>query len=610
MPKVFFGFRHSMALIGNIILLAGLVIGCVAPPAPAPTVTSVPPTAVLPSATATSAPTAAPTQAQPVPVNLWLTTSADQAVLLEPQPALAFEEQDLSAERVIYVNENHFYQQMDGFGASMTDSSAWLIYTQLSEAQRSAVMTALFSPTEGIGVSVTRIPMGASDFANGAHYSYDDMPPGETDPELAHFSIDHDRAYIIPALQDALQLNPSLKIIASPWSPPAWMKDSDSLLHGSLKPEYYATLAQYFVKFIQAYEAENLPIYAITLQNEPYYEPYSYPGMRLNPPDAAKLVKDYFRPAFDAAGLETKILVWDHNWDEWKYPLAVLNDPDAKAALDGTAWHCYAGSVIAQGIIHDAHPDKDIYFTECSGGTWISGFEAGFRSDMKDLVIGSTRNWAKVVNKWNLALDAQHNPHSGGCATCDGFVTIKPKTETGFSYNFDYYSFGHASKFVKPGAYRIASTSFTYQGLESVAFKNPDGSKVLIVANTSTAEKAFVVRWGGRSLAYALPSGAAATLAWQGEQQIRTAPAAPGDLVSTNSAGRVVLKWEFSPLAVSYTVKRAEQTGGPYTVVASELNVPEFFDTGLEAGKTYYYVVSAANALGESSDSAEVQAAP
>jgi glucosylceramidase len=436
------------------------------------------------------------------------------------------------------------------------------------------------------------------------------MPPGQADPDLAHFSIEHDQAYIIPAIQDAFKINPSLKLIASPWSPPAWMKDSDSLVKGTLQSKYYSAWAQYFVKFIQAYQAEDLPIYAITIQNEPQYEPNTYPGMRLEATDEAELVKSYLGPAFQAAGINTKILIWDHNWDKWSYPIEVLDDPQAKAIVDGSAFHCYAGSVIAQGIVHDAHPDKNLYFTECSGGTWIPSFADGFKSDMKNLVIGATRNWAKTVIKWNIALDASHNPHSGGCATCDGLVTIDPKSESGFTYNFDYYSIGQASKFVLPGAYRISSTTFTFSGFESTAFMNTDGSKVLIVSNTTSNVVPFVVRWGNRALTYTLPAGSAATFTWNGAQENPAPPTPPTDLTALGKTSKINIKWEFSPLAATYTVKRSDQLGGPYTVVAAGIGLPEYFDTQVAAGSTYYYVVSAVNELGESPDSAEASAVP
>jgi len=589
--------NHFILRLTRIILATVLLVGCTNTVGSSPTQTA-----------EVSIPTT-PTAEADVPVHVWLTAS-DQTQLLEPQPDISFKSNVPAEGKKIYVNENHHYQQMDGFGASMTDSSAWLIYTQLNETQSAGVMNALFSPTNGIGISVTRIPMGASDFVNGAAYTYDDMLPGQTDPELAHFSIEHDLAYIIPALQDALKINPNLKVMASPWSAPAWMKTSDALGNGSLLPEYYSAYANYFVKFIQAYAAENIPIYAITLQNEPHHEPYSYPGLRMEAEEAAEFVKDHLGPAFEAAGLEIKILIWDHNWDEPEYPITLLDDSDAKAFVDGSAFHCYGGTVIAQGLVHDAHPDMDIYFTECSGGAWIPSFAEGIKRDMKDLVIGSTRNWAKTVIKWNLALDSSYGPHNGGCGNCYGFVTITPETETGFTFNYDYYSIGHASKFVTSGAYRIASTSFQYEGLESVAFQNPDASKVLIVSNTHTTDKVFTVQWGDQAFAYTLPSGTIATFTWDGAQVVLSKPTHPTNLKVRASGDKLIINWEFSHLADSYTIKRSDTPGGEYTVIATDVRAPEYFDTEAVAGATHSYVVSAVNVFGESLDSAEASTTP
>lgn len=560
-------------------------------------------------ATPSAIPTVTPTNMPPITIHAWVTAS-DQSHLLEPQADITFTPNFSGNGKAIYINENHLYQQMDGFGASITDSSAWLIYTQLSESQRADAMITLFSPQDGIGVSITRIPMGASDFVHGDAYTYDDMPLGQTDPDLEHFSIDHDRDYIIPSIQDALKINPNLKVIASPWSAPAWMKTSDALGHGSLLPEFYQAFAEYFVKFIQAYEAENIPIYAITLQNEPHHEPKSYPGMRMEPSEAADFVKNHLGPAFNSAGIETKILIWDHNWDEYEYPLAVLDDSDAKAFIDGTAFHCYGGTVIAQGLVHDAYPDMDIYFTECSGGAWIPSFAEGMQRDMKDLVIGSTRNWAKTVIKWNLALDSSYGPHNGGCSNCYGFLTITPETDIGFTFNYDYFSIGHASKFVIPGAYRIASTSYQYQGLESVAFKNPDGSKVLIVSNTSFSDKSFNAHWGNQGFFYSLPGGTTATFTWEGEQPTVSAPTPPIKLTTRVIGDQLILNWEFSSLANSYKIKRANNPNGPYTVIATDIKVPEYFDKEAIIGNTYYYVVAAVNSFGESSDSEAASVVP
>jgi glucosylceramidase len=602
-------FQQFSGVWTKVVLLAVLISGCTAAPSPTPFT-------AVPSAT-TAVPTAIPVTPTPeataiprdaIPVKVWL-SSADQSTLLAPRPDIAFAA-DASSDNVIYVNENNRYQQIDGFGASMTDASAWLIYTQMPAAQRQDLMTKLFSRTDGIGISVMRIPMGASDFVTGQPYTYDDMPAGQADPHLAHFSIEHDRAYILPAIQDAFKINPDMKLIASPWSPPAWMKDSDRLGKGTLQSQYYSAWAQYFVKFIQAYQAENLPIYAVTLQNEPQFEPGTYPGMRLEAANEAMLVKSYLAPAFKAAGIDSRILIWDHNWDKWKYPLEVLNDAEARAVIDGSAFHCYAGNVAGQGIVHDAFPDKNLYFTECSGGTWIGGFAEGFKSDMKGLIVGATRNWARTVIKWNLALDTSHDPHSGGCATCDGLVTIDPAAGSGFTYNFDYYTIGQASKFVMPGAYRIASSSYTFYGFESTAFKNPDGSKVLIVSNTTSTAIPFVVRWGRRTLAYTLPAASAVTFTWNGAQENSTQPVAPADLTTVANPGQITVKWEFSPQALTYTLKRSTQPGGPYTVIATGILLPEYYDTQIKAETTYYYIVSAVNELGEGPDSTEARAQP
>lgn len=588
-----------MPRIFSLFFLVSLLAAC-APAAPAPTQIAATPTA-------TAEPTA--TAIPDVQVKAWLTT-ADQSQLLAPQPDLFFSAQPASGAKKIFVNEFNRYQTMDGFGAAMTDSSAWLLYTQLSAEQREKAMRALFSPTDGIGVSVIRVPMGASDFVNGDHYTYNDMPPGGTDPELVHFSIEHDLAYIVPAIRDALKLNPQLKIMVSPWSAPAWMKDSGQLGYGKLLPQHYPAYAQYFVKFIQAYKEQGIPVYAVTIQNEPHHEPHSYPGLRMEPAEMADFVKNHLGPAFQSASLETKILVWDHNWDEPDYPIEILDDPDAKAFIAGSAFHCYKGTVMAQGLVHAAHPDRDLYFTECSGGAWIPNFGEGFKRDMKDLLIGSPRYWAKTVLKWNLALDVKSGPHTGGCGNCYGFLQIDPALPDGFTPMYEYYAFGHASKFVAPEAYRIASTSHPYDGMESVAYLNPDGSKVLILANTRATEKEFAVYWGDLSFSYTLPGGAAATFTWSDAPLAARPPAPPTELSVKALAGKAVLTWEFSPTAETYTVKRAEVPGGPYTVIAEGIPLPEYFDASVQPGVSYSYVVSAVNGRGQGADSKEASLLP
>nr|WP_306812947.1 S-layer homology domain-containing protein [Paenibacillus soyae] len=420
----------------------------------------------------------------------------------------------------ISVDERETFQTIEGFGASMTDSSAWLIDNKLTAPQRNELMSRLFSREDGIGISYIRVPMGSSDFALG-NYTYNDMPQGETDPSLNSFSIAHDKDYIIPLLQQAKLLNPDLKLMGTPWSAPAWMKTNGSLMQGKLKPEYYGVYAEYFRKFIEAYEAEGLPIHAITLQNEPHFEPSGYPGMRMEPSEQIALAKE-LGPLLAEEELNTKIVVWDHNWDEPQYPIQVLNDEEARTYIAGSAFHGYAGSVDAQQQVHDAHPDKEIYFTESSGGEFAPNFGDNLKWDVQNLIIGATRYWAKTSLKWNLALDQNHGPQNGGCHDCRGFVTINvddiAPENTEVTFNEEYYAFGHASKFVVPGAVRIDSNTLGAGSIENVAFKNPDGSKVVVALNSGADAETFKLRWGSQSFSYTLPAGAVATFKWSGEQ--------------------------------------------------------------------------------------------
>lgn len=441
-------------------------------------------------------------------------SSEEQHETLQEKPPLTF-----GAARTpnltITVNDAVKYQQIDGFGASLTDSSAWLLWNKLTEAQRKEALQMLFSPSKGIGLSVLRQPMGASDFAL-SDYSYDDLPAGSNqqgDPQLQHFSIDHDRAYILPLLREALGLNPNLKIIASPWSPPGWMKTSGSMIQGALLPSAYAPLAKYFVQFVQQYEAAGVPIYAITMQNEPMYIPNDYPGMNLTAREQSEFLGNSLGPAFRDARLKTKILVFDHNWDLIAYPIQVLSDAKAAAFAAGTATHCYGGNVTAQNELHERFPDKDIWMTECSGGEWQKG---KLLQEQVRLVIGATRNWAKSVVLWNLALDQNHEPFLGGCTTCRGVITVNHASQpTKIEPTVDYTALAHASKFVMSGAYRVESNTFGEGSLEDVAFRNPDGSIVLLVLNSGGSTATFNIGWAGKYAAYKLPPASVATFRWK-----------------------------------------------------------------------------------------------
>ena len=444
-------------------------------------------------------------------VSVWETT-ADQSRLLAPQTGAVFATGTGSAGQTITVNPSTTYQSMTGFGASLTDSSAWLI---ANSPQRNTIMSKLFDPGQGIGLDFLRQPIGASDFARSL-YSYDDMPAGQTDPGLAHFSIAHDNAYVLPVLQQALQLNPATTVMATPWSAPGWMKTGGSMIGGTVSSANYQAYANYLVKFLQAYKAAGVPVSLLTAQNEPEYSPSDYPGATFSSADETNLIGNYLGPAVKAAGLSTGILAYDHNWDDPGYPSAILGNATASSYTAGVAWHCYAGNPTAQTTVHNSFPAKDAYFTECSGsqsGNPANTFADSLDWQTENLVIGATRNWAKSVVTWNMALDPSGGP-SMNCTTCTGVVTVNNGNGSA-TYNAEYYGLGQASKFVKPGAVRIDSNTFGPGNLEDVAFRNPDGSIALLVLNADTSNsRTFNVSQNGQSFSYSLPAKAVATFTW------------------------------------------------------------------------------------------------
>jgi glucosylceramidase len=437
-------------------------------------------------------------------------SSEDLRESLQEKPPLHFAP-SREAGPTIEVDDSVKYQQIGGFGASLTDSSAWLISQKLTSRQRHELLQMLFDPKKGIGLSMLRQPMGASDFAL-KDYTYDDMSEGQTDPDMKNFSIDHDRDQIIPILREALALNGNLKIIGSPWSPPGWMKTSGSMIQGTLLPSAYAPLAKYFVRYVQAYEASGVPIFAVTPQNEPLNIPNDYPGMGMSADEQTKFIRENLGPAFRNSGIKSKILVFDHNWDLIDFPIKVLSDRQAAAFIPGIAIHCYGGSPTAQTELHNRFPDMDIWLTECSGGEWQKG---RLLEEQVRLIISTTRNWAKSVILWNLALNQNHEPFLGGCRTCRGVVTIDDSVSPSrIMPTVDFTALGHASKFVAPGAFRIDSSTFEQDRLESVAFRNPDGSIVLIVLNSGTTAATFNLSWKDKYASYHLEPAAVATFRW------------------------------------------------------------------------------------------------
>jgi glucosylceramidase len=412
---------------------------------------------------------------------------------------------------VIDVDAQERFQSIDGFGASLTDSSAWLLQEQLSSVARQEVMHKLFDPQKGIAVSFLRQPLGASDLARN-HYSYEDMPQGQRDTDLVHFSIQHDEAYILPVIREALQLNPAISVMVTPWSPPGWMKTHDSMIGGQLRDDAFAAYTAYLVKSVEAYQKAGVPVKYLSVQNEPLYETKNYPGTLMQASQQKKFIR-YLGPAFEKAGLDTKILAYDHNWDHPEYPEEVLSDPEASRFVAGTAFHCYGGDVAAQNEVHTRFPEKGLWMTECSGGTWQKG---NLLAVTAQLIIESMRNWAQSVALWGIALDEKHGPNTGGCDTCRGFVMIdRSVTPHQVTYTEDYYAVGHASRFVHTGATRIDSSDFGREGLETVAFQNKDGSIVLIVLNNMNKDEDFAIRWNGKIARATLSGGSLATYVWK-----------------------------------------------------------------------------------------------
>lgn len=463
-------------------------------------------------------PIASATSAVPVAV---VQTSHTRSQRLAELPSLGFTAVKQRNLPIIDVNDSLRYQRFIGVGGAMTDTSAWLIHDRLPTDTRKALMSALFG-TGGIHLGVVRVPMGASDFtATEQPYSYDDLPAGKSDPTLSHFSIVHDEAYILPVLRDVLALNPHAEIIATPWSPPSWMKTNDAPDNpgdtATLRHSAYKPFADYFVKFLEAYARQGVGVTAITPQNEPG-QGTSYPGMSLPEPSEARFIAEGLKPALHAAGLRTEIYGFDYDWSAElpAYVHTLLGGP-ARSSLAGIAYHCYGGNPNVMDQLHQIAPQLQQLVTECSPGLDHRWFAA-------ELEIASLRDWASSVGLWNLALDRAGGPvqpPNSGCSGCSGLVTVDTWTHQ-VTFGLSYYQLGQVSKFVAPGAERIYSNHFVSYlaragatpGLDDVAFLNPDGRKVLVTYNNSEVPIKFAVQWRGLFFSYTLPAEAMATFEW------------------------------------------------------------------------------------------------
>ncbi len=412
---------------------------------------------------------------------------------------------------VVQVDTTIAYQSIDGFGAALTGSSAYNLKKYKTLAERNAIYQDLFT-NDGIGLKSLRISIGSSDFSTYL-YSYDDMPTGQTDVTLANFSIAKDVDTLVSVLKEILLVNPSISIIASPWSAPAWMKSNGNMRDGgSLLTNYYSVYADYLVKYLKAMQLQNVNIAAITVQNEPRTTNTAYPTMLMAPTEQISFIKILW-PKIQAANLTTKIYCGDNNWNGFDYSNSVLADATARQYVDGAAFHGYAGTPSNMSSVQTANPDKGIYFTEYTGVFTQSNFSDNLMSFSRDYLVENTRNWAKKVVFWNLVLDQNSGPEIKGGSTCRGVLTFNNPTGA-VTKNEEYYALGQIAKFVQPLAKRIESSDLLADQLYSAAFKNIDGSKVLMVVNAATTTKTFDVKMGSIKFTYTLTGASVATFKW------------------------------------------------------------------------------------------------
>jgi len=438
-------------------------------------------------------------------IDAWITRKASDRP--RRAPSRAFAAASPPAEfPTIAVDPMRTYQTIDGFGFSLTGGSAGLI-ARLSANVRHALLRELFGRHgDGLGVNCLRLTIGASDLSDRS-FSYDDVAPGEADPSLARFDLLAGDAHVVPVLRKILAINPELKIIASPWSAPPWMKTNGSFIAGRLARHHYGSFAKYFVAYLEAMRRHGIRVSAITPQNEPDNDE-NEPSMLMSAAEQAEFIGEHLGPAFRRAGLGTEIWCWDHNCDRPEYPLAVLGDARARDHVSGVAWHLYRGTPEAISLVQRAYPDTGMYLTE----QWVSQdgrFDDDLRWHMKNVVIGSTRNWCKVVLEWNLASDPEGDPHTpGGAPNCLGGITIGQT----ISRNVGYYLMAHTARFIGAQSVRIASGE--PEGLRNAAFLTPEDRIVMVALNDNPEAKRFSIAYRDASATFELDPWAIATFAW------------------------------------------------------------------------------------------------
>lgn len=447
-------------------------------------------------------------------------TTADKSQLFA-ESTIDFGKAASMSPNIVRFTEDR-YQSVDGFGLAITQASCYNLL-KMPKTDRTRFLTELFDPIDGLGSSLIRVCIGGSDFSM-SEYTWCDSEG------ISHFAIhESEFTYLFPILDEIYAINPNVKIIGSPWSVPIWMKMAvsgngahNSWTSGRLNPKYYKDYATYFVKWIQAMEARGYKVMAVTLQNEPLnhgnsmstYMPWT---------DQRDFLVQGIGPAFKAAGLSTKVLLFDHNYnydnqgDQKDYPLNIFNDSEANAFAAGSAWHNYGGNVSVLDGIHSAFPAKDIYFTEASIGTWNYNFASCLINDFRDIFLGTLGRYGKGVTLWNLMLDNDRKPYRpGGCSTCYGAVTIN---NTSYSYssierNTHFYNVAHASKVVKPGAIRVGTKGVSKTGVTYQAYLNTDGSYGILILNESSSEQQLVFATDKRSVTVNIPAKSIESVIW------------------------------------------------------------------------------------------------
>jgi len=435
----------------------------------------------------------------------WITRNAN--ALLQPVQPVAFSRSSPQDELpTIEIDDSQTFQPIEGFGFALTGGSAYLLM-QLIEPARAELLHELFGLTEeSVGLSCLRVSIGNSDL-DQSDFSYWDLPVGAVDPEFAHFNLAMGDPEVVPVLQQILRINPAVKVIASPWSAPPWMKTNSSYIAGELKQEHYSEYAGYFVKYVQAMRAQGIHVSAVTPQNEPH-NPKNEPSMVMSAAAQAEFIRDHLGPALRKGAPDTEILCWDHNCDEPEYPLEVLGDAGARAHIGGVAWHLYNGKPEAMSKVRAHYPDKKVYFTE----QWVSAkddFMGALRWHTKNVIIGTLRNWSRTALEWNLASDPEYALHTGqGAVGAMGGITIGAT----INRNPGYYLMAHSARFIRPGSVRVHSSEV--DALPNVVCLTPESRMVMVVTNDSDHAQRFLIQHHGAYASLELGAGDVATLRW------------------------------------------------------------------------------------------------